>query len=72
MNDQGYLVETMTSALVKCVMEDMQMDLTSALDAVYNSETYSKVCDEATHLIYQHPGYVYGYLKNELLLGKMA
>ncbi|WP_297646690.1 hypothetical protein [uncultured Treponema sp.] len=39
---------------------------------VYNSETYEKLINPRTGLYFQSPLYVYDFLKNEVLTGKMA
>ena len=48
------------------------VDVSSVLATLMNSETYERLIDEQTGLYYQSPRYVYDYLKNELLLGKMS
>lgn len=72
MTDRRYLIETMSASLVSMLMSDMGMDLEAALDAMYNSDTYEKLTDDSTGLLFQNPGYVYCYLKNEMLSGKIA
>ena len=56
----------MTTDLTMLVIERENVDLKTALDIVYRSNTYSKLCDPRTHLMFQNPGYVYCYLKEEL------
>ena len=73
MSEKEYLIETMTTALADAVLKQgLACDVQSALDAVFNSETYEKLCQEETKLMYQHPGYVFGYLKTELVTGKLC
>ena len=45
--------------------------MTDALGIVINSETYQRLIDDKTALYYQSPRYVYDFLHNELLTGKM-
>ena len=45
--------------------------MTDALGFVINSETYQRLIDDKTALYYQSPRYVYDFLRNELLTGKM-
>ena len=47
------------------------MDENTALRTLYNSDTFAKLEDPKTHLYYQSSLYVYDFLKNELLTGKM-
>ncbi|NPD82093.1 hypothetical protein HPS57_08930 [Prevotella sp. PINT] len=62
----------MTIDLAKRVLQEgLATDVESALDIVYNSETYEKMCNEHTGLMYQNPGYVYCYLNDELTTGKL-
>ncbi|MCF0244504.1 MAG: hypothetical protein HUK06_06995 [Bacteroidaceae bacterium] len=72
MSDREYLIETMTIDLAKLLLHNgVAGDIQSALDVVYNSDTYEKVCSEGNHLRYQSPGYVYCYLNDELRSGKL-
>ena len=45
--------------------------MTDALDIVINSETYQRLIDDKAALYYQSPRYVYDFLNNELLTGKV-
>lgn len=45
--------------------------MTEALDMVINSETYEAVRNEKSGLYYQSPLYVFDFLVNELINGKM-
>ena len=42
-----------------------------ALDTVINSETYQRLMDDKSALYYQSPRYVYDFLLNEIVTGKM-
>ena len=65
MTDSDYLIEIMTIDLAKLVLQSGQADsIQSALDIVYNSPIYEKMCDERTHLMYQHPGYVFSCMND--------
>ncbi|MDD2293514.1 MAG: hypothetical protein PHD07_04795 [Bacteroidales bacterium] len=48
------------------------MDLKSALDCVYLSDTYRKISDYRTGLYFRGAGYAYSFLKHELVSGKMG
>ena len=63
----NYLDRIKSTYLVK----DFSFDVEQALRAVYNSQTYQKLCDPKTGLYFQSPLYVYDYLKNEIRTGKL-
>lgn len=65
-NDEQFMIECITTELVECVMTEFHFDLEKALTVVYNSDTYSLLCDSRTGLYYQSPLYVYDYLKAEI------
>ncbi len=67
-----YLKEGVTKDLVGYVMEDYGVSLTSALDTVYESETFKKLSEPQTGLYLQGSKYVYDYLQNELKTGIMS
>ncbi len=57
--------------LVGCLMDDYHYSRDEALDALYTSETFERLQDDATGLYYQSPGYVYSFLDNELKTGSV-
>lgn len=67
----GYMKEAMSADLAEMLAKDFGMTLTEALDALYGSETYTKLIDPKTGLYFQSSLYVYSYLKEELTKGKM-
>ena len=69
--EQKYLIDTLTKNLTQKVMAEFNYSITEAMDAVYNSQLYEKVLDLETGLYYQSAGHNYGFLRNELLTGKM-
>ena len=69
--EQKYIIDTLTKNLTQKVMAEFNYSITEAMDAVYNSQLYEKVLDLETGLYYQSAGYNYGFLRNELLTGKM-
>lgn len=71
MSDIDYTTECMTRDLVIMLIQENNMSLLEALDAVYNSETFSKLKNPATGLYFQSPIYVYNYLNRELTTGKL-
>lgn len=72
MNKQmQYLVEGITKDIISYLMEDNGYDLSTALKEFYNSETFSKLSDEATGLYIESSAYIYEIFKSELKFGKL-
>lgn len=69
--DFNYMKEAISADLAELLAQDFEMTITEALDALYDSETYTKLCDPATGLYYQSTQYIYSFLKNELTTGKL-
>lgn len=67
-----YLKEMMATDLAEMLVGDYQMSALQALDTLYSSETYLKLCNADTGLYFQSPKYVYSYLKHELETGKIG
>ncbi len=67
-----YQIECTTRDLADKLIGDFSMSVPQALRVVYNSETYEKLINPRTGLYFQSPLYVYDFLKNEVLTGKMA
>ena len=57
-----YMVEGMTSDLIRLVMENEQLSMTEAFEKVYNSRTYESLLNPKSQLYYQSPEYVYACL----------
>ena len=72
MNDIEYQIECTTRDLADKLVGDFSMTVPEALRVVYNSETYEKLINPKTGLYFQSPLYVYDFLKNEVLTGKMS
>ncbi len=70
--DFRFMKDYVASELAAMLVESRNMNFEQALDTVLNSETYQKLSNPETGLYFQSPLYVYDYLKNELLTGKMA
>lgn len=71
MTDFEYQIECTTRDLADKLVGDFSMTVPEALRVVYNSETYEKLINPKTGLYFQSPLYVYDFLKNEVLTGKM-
>ena len=68
---QSSMKEALATDLAELLAKDFDMSITEALDALYNSETYTKLCNPNTGLYFQSTLYVYSFLKNELLRAKI-
>ena len=64
--------EALATDLAELIAKDFDMTVTEALDTLYGSETYAKLCNPNTGLYFQSTQYVYSFLKNELLTAKMG
>lgn len=64
-----FLTECLSTELVVMLMESYGWDMKRALDELYTSETYKKLCDPACGLYYQGAVYVFSFLKNEIETG---
>ena len=62
-----FMIEDMSFELLMILMQDSNMDLSKAMDTLYNSETFERLSNIKTGLYYQSPGYVYDFLKKELI-----
>jgi hypothetical protein len=71
MNDIEYQIECTVRDLVVLLVERHNMDIKTALNTLYNSDTYTKLKDVRTGLYFQSPLYVYDFLENEITKGKM-
>ena len=70
--DFNYMKEALATDLAELLAKDFDMSITEALDALYSSDTYTKLCNPNTGLYFQSSLYVYSFLKNELLTAKMG
>ena len=62
----------MVAKLALLLIEDGKASaMDDALDTVINSETYQRLMDDKSALYYQSPRYVYDFLLNEIVTGKM-
>lgn len=70
--DFRFMKDSVAAELATMLVETRSMSFEQALDTLLNSETYQKLSNPETGLYYQSPLYVYDYLQNELLTGKLA
>ena len=63
---------SMVTSLAELLIEqDSTMTMETALDIVFNSDTYQRIQDENTHFYHQSPRYVFDFLETELKRGKI-
>ena len=73
MNETEQMKLDMVKHLALRLMDEQpQLTMEQALATVINSDTYQRLQRDATGLYYQSPGYVYSFLQNELIKGKVA
>ena len=66
------MVDIMIRELIRLLMERQDVDMKTAFDLFYNSDTYSALNRPQSGLYFQSPKYVYSILENELKTGKMG
>lgn len=67
-----YLKEGLATDIVQFLMRDFGLDMKTALATLYDSDTYSKICNPATGLYFQGSRYVYSFLQHELKTGTVG
>lgn len=72
MNDVEYMVEHVAADIIVLLMEKRQLTFEEAVDTLYTSDTYAKLCNKDTGLYFQSPKYVYTFLEHELVTGVMG
>ena len=68
-NDFEYMKEALATELVELLINEYKIPISEALDILYFSDTYKKLCDKETGLYFQSSLYIYSYLKNEITSG---
>ena len=61
----------MVAKLALLLIEEGKASAMGELGTVINSETYQRLMDDKSALYYQSPRYVYDFLLNEIVTGKM-
>ena len=67
-----FLIEEMTREIIIYLMKDFGYDMDKAFEIFYNSDTFERLNNIQSGLYYQSSGYVYSFLKEELLTGKVG
>lgn len=68
-NNFEFLVEYTTAKITEWLMKERDMSLEEALVFFHNTETFEKLCDPATALYSESPGFVYEILQDEIRYG---
>lgn len=66
------MIEHVAADIVAMLVEKKHMAFDEAVDALYTSDTYSKLKDPRTGLYFQSSKYVYSIFEQELLTGVMG
>lgn len=69
---QDYLISHIVDKMADYLIMDFKLDIPSALNVIYTSDTYRILTDTKNGLYGQSPSYVYEWLKTEFLTGKFA
>lgn len=67
-----FVIEELVKEMALRLMDERELTMKQALDTIYNSETYTKILDLRTGLYSQSTTYVYSFLENEILTGKIG
>lgn len=67
-----FVIEELVKEMTLRLMDERGLTMKQALDTIYNSETYTKILDLRTSLYSQSTTYVYSFLENEILTGKLG
>jgi hypothetical protein len=66
---QDYLVRRLASELAVILVEEHGKTVEQALDIVFRSKTFEKICDVGNGLYRESAGYNYDFLRDELTHG---
>lgn len=66
-----YMKEGLVKDMTLLLIEEQGMSMEEALDTLYTSETYARLCDSSTGLYFQSPRYVLSFLLSEIETGKI-
>ena len=72
MSKEIYMIEELVKDMAIILITEKGMTMMQALDAIYNSDTYTSLINLKTGLYSQSTAYVYEYLEKELATGKMS
>lgn len=67
--DIQFQIECLSTELVEMLMQKYGWNMKKALDELYSSETYKRLCNPDCGLYYEGSVYVFSYLENEIETG---
>ncbi len=70
MTKEIYMIEELTKDIIKLLVSEKNISMQTALNIVYSSDTYQRLCNLSSGLYFQSTPYVYEFLTNELETGK--
>ena len=70
--DFDFMVDILTRDIITLLMERQNMDMKSAFDVFYNSDTYAALNRPESELYFQSPKYIYSIMENEMKTGRMG
>ena len=70
--DCDFMVDILTRDIITLLMERQNMDMKSAFDVFYNSDTYAALNRPESGLYFQSPKYIYSIMENEMKTGRMG
>jgi len=71
-SDRQFMIGYICREVTLMLMNDYGWDILTALDVLYNSETYSKLENPDTGMYLESPVYVYDMLSEEIKKGRLA
>ena len=71
MSKEMFMIEELLKEMALILINMKGMSMMQALDAIYNSDTYSSLINLKSGLYSQSTAYVYEYLDKELSTGSM-
>ena len=69
---QDLLIQCLSTDLVTILVDEQNKTIEQALNIIYNSNTFEKICDIKTGLYRESAGYNYDILQDELKYGKFG
>ena len=69
---QDFLIQRLSADLAAILVEEENKTIEQALNIIYNSTTFEKICDVKTGLYQESAGYNYDMLQDELRYGKFG
>lgn len=68
-NEIRYAVNSISKDIILLLMEEKAMSMEEAMQLFFHSDTFAKLQDVKTGLVFQSYLYVYSFLENEMKYG---